>query len=64
MTLEEEADRLNLLLAGKTVSRVFRHRPGEFGIEFTDYTRLFVDRAVDGVSCSVTGGEPEAGEQP
>jgi hypothetical protein len=43
MTLEEEAARLNTLLAGKVVKRAQRYRPKEFVIEFTEGTRLSVD---------------------
>ena len=56
MTLEEEAEALNRLLRGKTVAKVFRHRIGEVGIEFTDQSRLFLDQTPDGVECSVTAG--------
>ncbi|HEY1753096.1 MAG TPA: hypothetical protein VGG29_17690 [Caulobacteraceae bacterium] len=43
MTLEEEAERLAELLVGKTVTRVFRHRPNEVALEFEDGARFFAD---------------------
>jgi hypothetical protein len=36
---------------------VWRHRPGEVGIEFNDGTRLFVDSVSNGLDFSVTGGD-------
>ena len=54
--LEDEARRATDLLAGKTVSRVWRHRLSEVAIEFTDGTRLLVDGNRDGVELSITGG--------
>jgi hypothetical protein len=63
MTLEDEAEALNRLLQGKTVLRVFRHRTGEVGFEFTDESRFFAHQIADGLECSVTGdnasNEPE-----
>jgi hypothetical protein len=56
MTLEEETERLDLLLRGKTISRTFRHRQGEVGFEFSDGTRFFAHHTADGVELSVTGG--------
>ncbi len=52
-TLQLEAERATEMLCGKTVSMVWRHRPGEVGIEFTDGTRLFVDRTPNGVELSI-----------
>ncbi len=43
MTLAEEQRRLQLLLKGRTVKRIWRHRKKELGIEFTDGTRLYID---------------------
>lgn len=54
--LEDEARRATDLLAGKTVGRVWRHRPSEVAIKFTDGTRLFVDASRDGVELSITDG--------
>ncbi|WP_082905757.1 hypothetical protein [Bradyrhizobium centrolobii] len=55
--LEDEAARLTELLRGKVVKVVWRHRPGEVGIEFNDGTRLFFDAVSNGLECSVTGGD-------
>ncbi len=43
------------LLVGKTVSQVRQHRAAELLLEFTDGTRLFVDRTASGLEFSVTG---------
>lgn len=43
MTLEEETERATLLLVGKVVRRVMRHREGEVVIEFEDGSRFFAD---------------------
>lgn len=52
--LAREARDLAKHIAGKTVRQVWRHRAGELGIEFTDGTRLFVDRAENGLELSVS----------
>lgn len=70
--LQDEARRATELLRGKVISEIFRHRPTEVGIEFTDGTRLFVDKASDGVDLSITDGrlrseqrfQPKPGTQP
>ena len=54
MKLEEEAKKAEKLLKGKKVKAVSRHRRNEFGIEFTDGTRLFVDRTEKGLELSIT----------
>jgi hypothetical protein len=59
MTLEEEEERLNLLVGGKTVTRVFRHRQAEVGFEFSDGTRFFAHHVADGIELSVTGSTPD-----
>jgi hypothetical protein len=60
MTLEEEQKHLLELIGGLTVTRVFRHRIGEVGIEFADGTRLLVDGRKDGsIELSVTSGTDE-----
>lgn len=41
--LKEEAARATALLRGRIIKTVWRHRPGEIGIEFEDGARLFVD---------------------
>jgi hypothetical protein len=52
--LKNEAKKATKMIKGKVVSIVLRHRLGEFGIEFTDGTRLFVDRIKDGLEISIT----------
>lgn len=51
--LVHEARKLAKYVAGKTVRQVWRHRPGELGIEFTDGTRLFIDHQEDGLELSI-----------
>ena len=58
--LQDEARKATELLRGKVISEVFRRRSGEVAIEFTDGTRLFVDRGSGGVELSLTG----SGTQP
>ena len=53
-SLKNEAKKATKMLKGKVVSVVFRHRLGEFGIEFADGTRLFVDHIKDGLEISIT----------
>lgn len=53
--LQQEAARATALLGGKVVAKIWRHREGEVGIEFTDGTRLFVDHTPSGVELSITG---------
>ncbi|WP_332777509.1 hypothetical protein [Polaromonas sp.] len=55
--LEDEAERVSELLRGKVVARVIRHRPTEVLLEFTDGTRLFVDRAADALELSISAGK-------
>ncbi len=52
--LQTEAKRASRLLRNKVVSRVFRHTKKEFGIEFKDGTRLFVDHLPEGVDLTIT----------
>lgn len=59
--LAGEAERATMMLAGKEVCQVWRHRAGEVGIEFTDGTRLFVDQNGEGLELSITGGKPDDG---
>ena len=54
LELEKEARRATKILKGKNVLQIFRHRIGEFGIEFTDGTRLFIDHQTDGLEISIT----------
>ncbi|HKR62928.1 MAG TPA: hypothetical protein VJZ00_04285 [Thermoanaerobaculia bacterium] len=51
--LSREARALARFVAGKTVKQIWRDRPGELGIEFTDGTRLFVDHVASGLELSV-----------
>lgn len=57
--LENEAQQATAMLQGKVVQVVWRHRPGEVGIQFTDGTRLFVDHTASGVELSITEGGVE-----
>ncbi len=53
--LEEEANQVFNLISGKRPTTVWRHRPGELGIEFEDGRRLFVDAVgTGGLELSVT----------
>ena len=59
MTLDEEAVRATEMLSGKVVRTVWRHRPGEVGIEFVDGTRLFIDAPPEEIlELSITDGSP------
>jgi len=58
--MAKEARRATKLLKGKTVTKVWRHRPKELGIEFDDGTRLFVDQQEAGLELSITGGRGDA----
>ena len=60
-TLAHEAQRATALLRGKSVKPVWRHRPGEVGIEFADRTRLFVETQSAGLELGITSG---AGSEP
>jgi hypothetical protein len=54
--LAQEASRATEMLQGKVVARIARHRDTEVLVEFTDGTRLFVDRSDSAVELSITGG--------
>ncbi|WDS35240.1 hypothetical protein [Pseudoxanthomonas sp.] len=54
MTLEEEAEGATKLLAGRVVETIWRRRPGEIVIQFTDGSRLFVDINDASLELSVT----------
>ena len=54
--LAQEASRATEMLKGKVVARIARHRDTEVLVEFTDGTRLFVDRSDSAVELSITGG--------
>ncbi|MEA9905818.1 hypothetical protein VDG44_14870 [Xanthomonas campestris pv. raphani] len=55
MTLEEEADRATVHLAGKIVQTVWRHRSGELVIQFTDGSRILADVREGALELSITG---------
>jgi predicted Ser/Thr protein kinase len=62
--LKKEAERATELLKGKTVAQVWRHHESEIGMEFTDGTRLFVDKSSKGVEVTITGtAESRAAEE-
>jgi len=52
--LRKEAREATHMLKGKIVQRIWRHRPKEIGIQFTDGSRLFVDMETDGLELSIT----------
>lgn len=52
--LNKEAKKATVMLKGKVVSKVWRHRPKEIGLEFADGTRLFVDMEEEGLELSIT----------
>ena len=51
--LQAESETATLLLEGKVVKKIWRHREGELVIEFCDNTRLFVDRTPEGLELSI-----------
>lgn len=52
--LRSEGDHATKLLQGKVVSHVVRAKETVVLVEFTDGTRLFVDRSSDGVELSIS----------
>ncbi len=54
MNIEEETKKIEKFIKNKVVVKVFRNRKNEFGIEFEDGTRLFIDRVEEGLELSVT----------
>ena len=52
--LTSEAHRVTRMLKGKTLLKVWRHRPKEIVLEFSDQTRLFVDVDENGLEISIT----------
>ena len=56
--LEAEAIRATEMLRGRVVRQVWRHRPGEIGLEFEDGTRLFVDSSST-LELSITGNSED-----
>ena len=59
MDLKAEAQRASEMLKGKIVAGVTRHRAEEVCIEFTDGSRIYVDRKseVKGLELSITGSQ-------
>lgn len=55
LKLEQEAIQASLMLKGKVVAAIIRHRESEVLIQFTDGTRLFVDQIQTGIELSITG---------
>ena len=55
-SLEEEAAKMSDMLRGKIVKAIKRHRTKEVMIEFSDGTRLFVDRTAEGLDFSIADG--------
>ena len=53
MTLDEETKQLNQLLDGKVVTAVYRQRPNEIVLDFSDGRRLIIDASSD-LEISVT----------
>lgn len=60
MTLEEESERATLLLKELVVEKVARNKTNEVLIQFTDGSRLHIDRIDDTIEMSIEGGIPEA----
>lgn len=54
VALAREAKKATKFLLGKSVSRIWRHRPSEIVIEFKDGVRLFVDKNKFGLELSIT----------
>ena len=53
--LAAEAERISGLLKGKTLLRVWQHRPEAMGIEFDDGTKLYVERITGGLDVNIIG---------
>ncbi|MGV3530907.1 MAG: hypothetical protein ACO1QR_00950 [Chthoniobacteraceae bacterium] len=56
--LQAEAARATEMLHGRVLRQIWRHRPGEIGLEFEDGTRLFVD-STSPLELSITGTQEE-----
>ena len=52
--LEKEAERATEFLKGKVVKAIWRHSERQFGIEFLDGTRLFIDHHPQNLELSIT----------
>lgn len=63
MDLKAEAKRASEMLKGKVVAGVTRHRANEVCLEFTDGSRIYVDRKSEGegLELSITGTEDNTG---
>lgn len=65
MDLKAEGKRASKMLKGKVVGRITRHRAEEVCVEFTDGSRLYVDRQPEGLELSITGtGDEETDDSP
>ena len=54
--LDREAAEIAMLISGKRVSVVRRHRIGEIMIEFDDGSRLFINKTPNDLDFSITNG--------
>lgn len=52
--VEKKAKEATKMLKGKIVDKVWRHRPKEIVIRFTDGSTLFVDMETEGLELSIT----------
>ena len=65
MNLKAESKRASTMLNGKVVAHITRHRAEEVCVEFTDGSRLYVDRHSEGLELSITGtGDEETDQAP
>jgi hypothetical protein len=55
-SLKIEAQEITKILKGKIIAKIWRHKPKEIGIWFTDGTRLFIDNHPEGLELSITDG--------
>ncbi len=53
--LNSEAEKATKMLQGKTVSKILRYQKAEVLIEFSDGSRLYVDKSDNGLELSITG---------
>jgi|PlaIllAssembly_1097288.scaffolds.fasta_scaffold2302681_1 hypothetical protein len=56
--LRKEGKEATQMLKGKIVHRIWRHRPKEIVIMFTDGATLFVDAEAEGLELSITQDKP------
>ncbi len=54
LRMKDEIVKINSILRGKKVLRVFQSKENEIGIEFEDGTRFFIDLTDDGFEFSIT----------